>query len=117
MPLSTAGKNTAADSIASGYSWLALYNGDPAGAGTEINGGSPAYARKQPTMGASSGGVKSMTGTVTFDIPTGATVTHYAWMSASSGGTMGGSGALSASEGPYGGQGTYQVTAASITVS
>jgi hypothetical protein len=114
VPLDAAGLNTAADAWKAAYTWLALFNGDPGGAGTEISGGSPAYARQQVAWGASSQGDASLSGPETFDIPAGATVSHFAYFSASTGGTRGGYGALSASEGPYGAQGTYVVTAATI---
>ena len=114
MPLTSAGLNTACDAWKSAYTWLALYNGDPTSAGSEIAGGSPAYARKQVTFGASANGDASISAAQTFDIPAGATVSHYAFMTASTAGTRGGSGAFAASEGPYGAQGTYQVTSATV---
>ena len=115
MPLTTAGLNTSVDAVAAAYNYLALYDGDPVGAGTEITGGSPAYARQLAAFDAAAAGVKDMTGTETFDIPAGATVSHFAWFTAVTAGTMGSYGAFAASEGPYGAQGTYEVTAADIT--
>lgn len=114
MPMTSQGLNTASDAWKAAYTYCALFNGDPEGAGVEINGGSPAYARKVVTWGTSSAGDSSITGAVTFDIPAAATVTHYAFYTAVTAGTRGGSGQFAASEGPYGAQGTYQVTAATI---
>lgn len=69
--------------------WLALYTSDPgeADTGTEASGGSPAYARKQITFGAESGGQASNTSSVSVDVPTG-TVTHFGIRDASSGGNL-----------------------------
>lgn len=114
MGLSTDGLSAAAGGVTTAYPWVALYDGDPAGAGTEVTGGSPAYARKQGTW-AESGGVSSLQATLQFDIPSGQQITHFALFDAVSGGTMGGSEALSATEN-YGAQGTYDLTAASITI-
>ena len=116
MPLTDSGLNDAVDGATTNMDYLALFDGDPSGAGTEISGGSPAYARQLVTWGAATGGVGTVSDTPhTFDIPVGATVSHYAWYTAVTGGTQKGYGALSASEGPYGAQGTYDVTAATLT--
>lgn len=66
-------KNTLATAYGGAALYAALYTTAPGGsAGTEVTGGSPAYARKSISWGAASGGV--ITGTVTFDVPTGTTV-------------------------------------------
>lgn len=110
MPLDTAGLNTAADAVADGYTYLALFDG-----GTELSGAG--YARQQVTNSAASGGVVNITGTpYTFNVPAGATVSHFGLFNALSGGTRGGYEALSASEGPYAADGQYQFLSGSITV-
>ena len=114
MPVESAGLNSAADGFKAAYAWIALFNGNPTSGGTEISGGSPAYARKAAAWGASAAGAVSIGGALTFDIPSGATVTHWGAMSASTAGTRGASGAFAASEGPYGAQGTYQITALTV---
>lgn len=63
---------------------------DP-GTGTNANaveatGGSPAYARQAVTWGAAASGVKSNTGTLTFDVPAG-TYGFFLWFNASTGNT------------------------------
>lgn len=84
-----------------------LHTADPGTTGaSEVTGGSPAYARKAITWAASSGGSKTLSATVTFDVPASTTITHCGTWSASSGGTFRGGGALSASE-VFGAQGTY----------
>ena len=110
MPLTTDGQNSAADGVSGDYTWLALFNGDPEGAGTELTGGSPAYARKQVTWNASSGGQITGSGSpvATFDVPAGADVSHWALYTASSAGTRGVSDAFGATE-SFGSQGTFNV--------
>ena len=99
--------------MADTYTYLALFDG-----ATELSGGSPAYARIQVTNAAASGGVVNITGTpYTFNVPAGATVSHFGLFTAITGGTRGAYEALSASEGPYAAQGEYDFTAGSITVS
>jgi hypothetical protein len=84
-----------------------LHTADPSTTGaSEVTGGSPAYARKAITWAASSAASKTLTGTVTFDVPGGTTVTHAGLWSAISAGTFRGGGALSGSE-VFGAQGTY----------
>lgn len=64
---------TAYGAAGGGATHAALYTTAPgATAGTEVTGGSPAYARKPISWSAPSNGV--MTATVTFDVPAGTTV-------------------------------------------
>ena len=65
--------------LPSGSASLSLHSGNPTDSGlNEISGGSPAYARKTVTLTAAASGEKThSTGTVTFDVPAGATV---AWL-------------------------------------
>lgn len=66
-------KNTLASSYGTAAAYGALYTTAPGGsAGTEVTGGSPAYARKALTWGAPAAGVT--TASATFDVPTGTTV-------------------------------------------
>lgn len=69
----TVQKNTLATAYGDAADFAALYTTVPgATAGTEVSGGSPAYARKAITWSAPTNGV--ITATVTFDVPTGTTV-------------------------------------------
>lgn len=64
--------------------FLSAHDGYPGLTGAnEISGGTPAYARKAVTFGAASGGVRTTSGSVAFDIPAGKTVR---WVSAWQGG-------------------------------
>lgn len=112
MPLDDAGKNTAADAVADTYTWLALFNG-----ATELTGGSPAYSRIQVSNASSVAGVVNITGTpYDFNIPAGASVTHFGLFTLQTGGVRGGYEPVSASEGPYAAQGLYRFTGGSIAV-
>lgn len=114
MALEEVGLNTAVGAVTDAYTYVALFNGQPGGGGTEIAGGSPAYARIQKTGWTESGGVSTMPSSATFNIPSGATVNHFALYDASSGGTLGGWGTCTTA-GPYGSQGTYELTSATVT--
>lgn len=114
MALTTAGKNAALDGILDGGSiQISIHTANPTDAGTanEVSGGT--YARQTATFSAASGGTKAMSGTETFDIPGGVTITHYAiWV----GSTCVDTGALQNNE-SYGGNGTYELTGVTITAS
>ena len=114
MPLTTAGLNTSVNAVTDDYGYVALFDGDPNTPANEISGGSPAYARIQKTGWTESNGVSTMPGTALFDIPSGATVTHFALMDAPTGVNMGGYGTCT-NAGPYGSQGTYELTSATVT--
>jgi hypothetical protein len=81
----TTTKNTMATYYGTQGTWIGLATANPGSvatptASTEVTGGSPAYARKQTTWGAASGG--AITGTaVTIDTPA-ATVTYIILASA-----------------------------------
>lgn len=55
--------------------------------GTELSGGSPAYARKAVTWTSASGGTIRPNADLVFDVPSGATVAGWRGYSASTGGT------------------------------
>lgn len=119
MGLSAAGKNAMLDADTTKWppAYISLHSADPGATGSdELSGGSPAYARKAPTWSSASSGSKAMNGTLTFDIPAGSTVAYFGFWSASTSGTFLGGAALSATE-SFTGQGTYQLTADSITLS
>lgn len=86
MPITNAGKNIALDDLGASATHMALFNGDPAGAGTEISGGS--YARQSVTWNTASGGNLDSSNTPTFNVPAGATVTFLALFDALTGGNL-----------------------------
>jgi hypothetical protein len=114
MPLESAGREIASEAIQTNFPFLSLHDGT----GTEITGGSPAYARIDisGSMSSNDDGTITITGPITFDIPSGATVAKFGIYTLVTGGSRGGLEDLSASEGPYAAQGQYQFTSGSITV-
>ena len=83
----------------------ALYTTAPGGtAGTEVTGGSPAYARKALTFTTTN----PITATVTFDVPSGTTVVGAGIHSLVTGGTY--LDGASVTSQAFASQGTYQLT-------
>ncbi len=82
-------KNAMLDSAVAGAPGTALFLGlhtTLGSAGTEVTGGSPAYARKAITWNAAATGSKDIAAAVTFDVPAGTIVAVQLW-SASTAGT------------------------------
>jgi hypothetical protein len=100
-------KNNLATAYGNAATHAALYTTVPgASAGTEVTGGSPAYARKAITWGAPSNGV--ITGTVTFDVPSGTTVAGAGVHTALTAGTYLDGAAVTSQA--FASQGTYALT-------
>lgn len=102
-------RNALVDAYKAQATHMALYSTTPgATAGTELTGGSPAYARKAMSWGATSASASTATA-VTFDVPAGATVAGFGFHNALTAGTyLDGAGVTSQA---FASQGTYQVTA------
>jgi hypothetical protein len=104
--------------------YMSLHSADPTvtvatALANEIAGGSPAYIRKQVNFAAAAAGAKALAASVVFDIQAADAFSHYALWAVVSGGTQAqfkGSAALTAAEGAYGSQGTYTVSAVSLTL-
>lgn len=85
----------------------ALYTTAPgADAGTEVTGGAPAYARKALTWGAAA--ASAVSSTVTFDVPSGATVVGAGVHTALTAGTYLDGASITSQN--FASQGTFQVT-------
>lgn len=115
--LSEAGKNVALTQLASTYGFASAHTGDPGatGANNEVTGGTPAYARKAITWGTASGGSVALVATFpVFDIPPGTTVAYIGLWTLATGGTYGG--CFDVTDEAFTGQGTYTLTAGSITL-
>jgi hypothetical protein len=85
------------------------------GDGSEVTGGSPAYARKAVTWTAPAGdGLIRPNANLVFDIPAAGKVDEWRGFSASSGGTDYGGAVLT--EETFAGQGTYTLLAASTGI-
>lgn len=106
MPMNATYRNALATEGGSLITHIGLLN-----SGTELTGGTPAYARKAVTWTAASDGLIRPNADLTFDVPAGATVNEWRGYSAASGGTDYGGASLTAEA--YGGQGTYKLLAAS----
>ncbi len=116
MGLSPNGRNKAVDGVTAVALYMSLHSADPSTTGAnELAGGSPAYARKAMTWPGASGGSSTASNQPQFDIPAGATISHFGVWSALTTGTFYGGAALSSSE-TYGAQGIYTVTSATVTV-
>lgn len=82
--------------------------------GTEITGGTPAYARKAVTWTAPAGGLIRPNADLAFDIPAGVTVGGWRGYSALTAGTDYGGEALTNEA--FASQGTYTLLAASTSI-
>jgi hypothetical protein len=100
---------------AAGIGYLSLHTNVVGSGDTgEVTGGAPAYARKAVTWNAAAAGSKAISGTPVFDVPSGTTITRVGLYSAITAGTYFGDAEIT--DETYGGQGTYTVTAATISV-
>lgn len=104
MAYTSTGLNAAVDGIAGAGTWIAAHTADPAG----VAGANQTGSRAQTTWGAASGGSRAGS-QVTIAIGAGVTVTHWSINSASTGGNMIYSAALSANE-SFGSAGNLQHT-------
>jgi len=111
MALSTTAKNAMLDALAALITHVGV-----ADAGTEITGGSPAYARQAVAFGAASGGVLTMTGSETFNIPASGVVNRAILRGHLTNASPDYGYATLTTE-TYGGQGTYELTTLTITLS
>ena len=114
MALNAAAKNAMLDHLGTLVLYGSLHTADPdPSGGSEVSGGSPAYARKAITWAAAASGSMAASNTPVFDVPASTTITYFALWSAVTTGTYYGMAAITSET--YGGQGTY--TATSITLS
>jgi len=100
MPFTDSGKNEMLD--ASTITHVAAFEGDPTGAGVELD-------RQAITHAAASGGARDSTTQPVFAIDAGETVNYIGFFDAPSDGTLKAYKAVTP-EGPYGAAGTYQLT-------
>lgn len=91
----SAGANTALDSLGAAYPWVKLHTGLPGSAGTS----NPATetTRKQATFASASGGSVATSADLVWTSVAGSeTYTHFSMWTASTNGSFGGSGAVTA---------------------
>lgn len=114
MGLNATALNAMLDNLATLIAYASLHtNTVGSGSGGEETGGSPAYARKAITWAAASGGSISKTGTQVFDVPA-STVARLGFFSAVTAGTYYGDAELT--DEVFAAQGTYTLSAATITL-
>lgn len=90
---------------------VGLFKGSPLGAGVEVSGGTPAYARKSVTLAAASGGSRAHSNQPQFDVPAGGNFDYVGYF-------MGGA-CIAEDDVPeetYGSQGTYTLTAGTLSI-
>lgn len=115
MPFNNTGKNLMLDALTAVVDYLSLHSADPGATGTnELSGGSPAYARKAVTWNAASTGSATGNSLPTFDVESGDTVSYVGLWDAVTSGSFYGS--ANVTDEVFGGQGTYQVTAATLSI-
>lgn len=108
------------DSTGTTYGFASLHTGDPGATGSanEVAGGSPAYARKAITWASATSAtpsVKALNGTLpTWDVPAGTTVAFVGLWTLVAGGTY--AGCFDVTDEAFVAQGTYTLTAGSITL-
>lgn len=100
-------RNILADAYGAAADYGALYTTAPgASAGTEVTGGSPAYARKALTWGAAASSATSAV--ATFDVPSGTTVVGAGVHTALTAGTYLDGGTVTSQA--FASQGTFEIT-------
>jgi hypothetical protein len=107
MPYTTAGKNIMLNAL--GITQVGLYNGDPEGAGVELSGGSPVYARVGISFNTAAAGSIDSASQPTLNVPAGGTPSYVAFFA---GATL--VATNTTGETAYGSQGTYQITDADL---
>lgn len=92
---STAAANTHLDNQGTAYPWIKLHTGDPGSAGT--SNAATETTRKQATWSAAANGAKTTSADLSWTSVTGTEdYTHFSMWSASTAGTFGGSGTITA---------------------
>jgi hypothetical protein len=110
----SAGANAALDAVGAAYPWIKLHTGDPGAAGTA--NAATETTRKQATWAAAAAGVLANSAGLQWTAIAGSQdATHFSAWSASTAGTFGFSGTITANG--YTAGDTYDVAAAALTAS
>ncbi len=89
--------NAALDSLGTTYTWVKLHTGDPGAAGT--SNAATETTRKQATWGSAASGAKTTTADLTWtSVAATEDYTHYSLWTASTAGTFGHSGTITANQ-------------------
>jgi hypothetical protein len=112
MPIATAAQRTAlAAAYATAAPNAALFTADPGTTGTvvgEVTGGTPAYARLAAGWGTAAN--STVTGTATFNVPAGATITYGGVTVSATAGTADLRDRAAVTSQAFSSQGTYALT-------
>lgn len=112
MPIQTETmRNDLADAYAAAAPYGGAFESDPGSTGSaagEVNGGTPAYARQ--AIGWSAAASSATSGAPTFDIPSGATVTHAGVCASNVAGTNDVVDSTAVGPQAFASQGTLQIT-------
>jgi hypothetical protein len=113
MGLNNAGLNLQVAGLTSAASHVSLHTASPGTDGSnEVTGGS--YTREAVSWAAAASGSAATDANIVFEVPTGVTITHLGYWSASSGGTFYGWRALNASQ-TFSSAGTYTISSGNLT--
>ncbi len=113
--LTTFGKNTSLNSLASLIKYLSVHDEDvPIDAKSEPVGGSPVYVRRPARWDQASNGIIALIGIYSFDIPPGYTVRSVGFWSSETGGVL--YGYFDVVDEVYAGQGVHTLSSGSISL-
>ena len=116
MALNETAKNLMLDALAAAATYISLHDGDPSTSGAnEISGGTPSYIRKVITWDAAASSEVDASNQPILDIGIGTSIEYGGLWSAESGGVFYGAGSVPTES--FGAQGTYTITAITITAS
>ena len=115
MALNNNGLNAQVGGLTAVAGYASLHTAEPNASGSsEVTGGS--YTREAISWAAASGGTAVSDAQIVFDVPTGTTITHLGYWSASTAGTFYGSRQLDTSQ-TFSSAGTYTIAAGNLSES
>lgn len=115
MALNANGLNAEVEGLTAVAGYASLHTAEPdANGSNEVSGGS--YTREAITWASASGGTAVSDAPIVFDVPTGTTITHLGYWSASTAGTFYGFRALDVDQ-TFSSAGTYTIAAGNLSES
>lgn len=115
MALNNNGLNAQVGGLTAVAAFASLHTSEPNASGSnEVTGGT--YTREAITWAAASGGTAVSSAQIVFDVPSGVTITHLGYWSASTSGTFYGSRQLDTSQ-TFSSAGTYTIAAGNLSES
>lgn len=115
MALNANGLNAQVAGLTAVAGFASLHTAEPdANGSSEVTGG--AYTREAISWAAASGGTAVSNAEIVFDVPTGVTITHLGYWSASTAGTFYGSRALDTPQ-TFSSAGTYTIASGNLSES